>query len=308
MESWKDLMQKALEAVQNWSGPLTDTFVNYVKETFLAPNIIKNIENGIAIYNGMLGNTIDMLTTNPMKWNADGWKMIVNEVYPVFLTVACPLVVIFCLIDFCSETSDFRMSGNTRPDRMIPLLFKLSLAEFVTVNALWIICAMFSFVDFLTGGWMKSNVKLSTNIGITKAQVAALPGWILTITYILSLVYMLVLIVVAAVILYTATIRFYKILTLIPVGSLASSTIAGSREISHTAIAFWKYIVSVVLESVLMILILTLFSKVQNSLTIVSLSGDLNLIGIILNRMLISFLLLGSIKGAGSWIQRAASL
>ena len=309
METWKEIVSKALEYILDWTGDsLYGAIGDLIKTRLLLPNVIKNMENGVSIYNGMLGNTIDMLTTNPMDWNASGWTLIMNEVYPVFLTVACPLVVIFFLIDFCSETPDMRMSGNTRPDRMIPLFFKLGLAEFVTVNALWIICLLFSFVNFLTGGWLKENANLSSDFGFTELDVAKLPGLLLLLTYIASLVYLIVLIIVAAVILYTATIRFYKILTLIPVGALASSTIAGSREISHTAMTFWKYIISVVLESVLMLLILALFSRIQNSLVIVSLEDDLEIMGEILNRILISFLLLGSIKGAGSWLQRATGL
>lgn len=302
---WEDILEKVIDAVKNGSGPIVENILNWIKEEHLAPNVIKNMETGIEIYNGMLANTIDMLTTNPMEWNSDGWRLIVSEVYPVFLLLACPLVVVFCLMNFCSETSDLRMSGNTRPDRMIPMLVKLSLAEFVTVNALWIVCALFGFVDFLTGGWIKRNINMSTSFGFTQEEAAALPGFNLVVTYLTSLIYMVVLIVIAAVILYTATIRFYKILTLIPVGSLTSSTIAGSREVSQTAVHFWKYMISVVGEAVLMIVILTLFSTIQNSLRIVSLSGNYRIIGIIINRMLLCFLCLGSIKGAGSWLQRA---
>lgn len=302
---WEKFLEEVMDVLKDGSGTIVDFLVNWVKQNLLAPNVVKNMETGVEIYNGMLANTIDMLTTNPMKWNADGWNLIVTEVYPVFLIVACPLVVVFSLMNFCSETSDLRMSGNTRPDRIIPLLVKLSLAEFVTVNALWLVCALFGFVDLLTGGWIKRNIKMSAMVGFTEAEVSDLPGLLLLVTYLVSLVYMVVLIIIAAVILYTATVRFYKILTLIPVGSLASSTIGGSREVSQTAVHFWKYMISVVGEAVLMILILTLFSTIQDSLSIVSLSGDYRIIGIILNRMLMGFLCLGSIKGAGSWLQRA---
>lgn len=305
---WEDIIDKALEYILNWQDELTGKIVDWIKEELLAPNVIKNINTGVEIYNGMLGNTLKMLTTNPMDWNSDGWQLIANEVYPAFLMVACPLVVIFYLIEFCNDTSDMRMNGNTRVDRMIPGFFKLSLAEFITVNALWIICLLFSFVDFVTGGWVRENAELSSELGFTTQDAIALSGLVLLITYIVSLVYMIALMVIAGVILYTATIRFFKILTLIPVGSLASATIAGSREISHTAMHFWKYMISVVLEAILMLVVLALFSKIQNSLNLVTLEGELKIIGILINRMLISFLCLGSMKGVGSWIQRATGL
>ncbi|MBP3609487.1 MAG: hypothetical protein J6J42_04020 [Lachnospiraceae bacterium] len=305
---FEEIIERALESILGWQSELSIAIVDWIKENLLAPNVVNNAKTGISIYNGMLGNTLNLLTTNPMEWNSEGWQLIAEEVYPAFLMIACPLVVIFYLIEFCNDTSDMRMNGNNRVDRVVPGIFKLSLAEFVTVNALWIICLLFSFVDFLTGGWIGENSELSSELGFTAQEVAALSGLVLLVTYIVSFVYMVALIVIACVILHTATIRFFKILTLIPVGSLASSTIAGSREISSTAMHFWKYMIGVVLEAVLMIVVLALFSKIQNSLCIVSLEGELRIIGILLNRLLISFLCLGSIKGVSSWIQRAVGL
>lgn len=299
-----DFIGKALDKLLEAVGGILDAVIEFLLKGLLAPNIAGNAEAGISIYNGLIGNAVKMLTTNPMEWNQEGWKLIAEEVYPVFLLVACPLVAIFWMIGLCAESIDPKMHGDIRPEALLLSFFKLSIAEFVTVYALHIICALFSFVDVLTGGWVGENAKIPASLGFTLAEAEALPGLILALTYLLSLVYMAVLIFVSCIILYTATVRFFKILALIPFGTLASSTIAGGRELSRTAMHFWKYILSIILEAVAMMLMLALFSRVQGSLAIVSLDGDMRIVGILLNRILLAFLCLGSVKGAGNLLQR----
>ena len=303
----KDLIQKALDAISAWISTLLDTIVLAIGEK-LAPCVMDCADMGITIYNGIIGSAIDMLTTNPMSWNTEAWNFIATEVYPVFLLVACPLVAIFWLFRLSAESMDPKMHGDVRMDTMLFGIIHFSIAEFVTVYALWIVCALFSFVDLLTGGWVGNNANISSDLGFETAEVAALPLLTLFITLLISFIYLGVLFVVSCVIAYIATIRFFKILAMIPFGTLASSTIAGTREVSNTALHFWKYILSVVLEAVVMLLILALFSKVQGSLEIIKpskLPEDYKIIGILLNRILIAFLCLGGIKSAGSMLQRA---
>lgn len=299
-----ELIGKALEAILGWIGTFFDKVIDIVLKRLLVPNVTENAKTGISIYNGMIGNAVKMLTTNPVEWNAEGWKLIAEEVYPAFLLVACPLVAIFWMVGLCAESIDPKMHGDIRPEALLLSFFKLSIAEFVTVYALHIVCVLFGFVDVLTGGWVGENAKISMELGFTSAEVEELPGLALALTYLLSLIYMGVLIFVSCVILYTATVRFFKILALIPFGTLASSTIAGSREVSHTAMHFWKYIISIILEAVAMMLMLAMFSRVQASLAVVSLEGDMRIVGILLNRILLAFLCLGSVKGAGTLLQR----
>ena len=45
-------------------------------------------------------------------------------------------------------------------------------------------------------------------------------------------------------------VRFLKILVIVPFGSVASSTLSGNRMVSHTAVSYFKYFLSVVLEAV----------------------------------------------------------
>lgn len=298
-----ELFQKALAAISEWAGSLIDSIVNAIAEK-VAPGVIDCADVGISIYNGIIGNAINMLTTNPMEWNSDAWQFIENEVYPAFLVVACPLVAIFFLIRLNAESMDPKMHGDVRMDTLLFGMVRLSFAEFVTVYALYIVCALFSFVDVLTGSWVGTNAKISTNIGITLKEVTALPLLVLFLTLLVSFIYMIILIIVACVIAYTATIRFLKILAMIPFGTLASSTIAGTREVSGTAMHFWKYMIGVVLEAVAMLLMLALCSRLQGSLQIVSLTGDYRIIGIFLNRILIALLCLGGVKGAEQMLQR----
>ena len=45
-------------------------------------------------------------------------------------------------------------------------------------------------------------------------------------------------------------VRFLKILVIVPFGSVASSTLSGNRMVSHTAVSYFKYFLSVVFEAV----------------------------------------------------------
>ena len=299
-----DFIGDCLESILNWIGVLLDKMIELVLGNLLAPNVIKNIETGIAIYNSIIGDAVSMLTMNPAEWNEAGWNFIASEVYPIFLMVACPLVVIFFLAGLCEESIDPKMQGNIPMETLLVSFFKLSIAEFVTVYALYIVCALFSFVDFLTDGWVGDNVVISADLGFTLNEVQTLSGLTLGLTYLVSLLYLIVLVVVVCIIVYSAAIRFFKILSLIPFGALTSSTIAGGREVRNTAIHFWKYMISVVLEAVLMLLMLALFARVQSSFELIHLQDELEILGVILNRMIMALLCLGSVKGAGSVLQR----
>lgn len=300
----KDLIDKAISGIINVIGEVLNTIIEFILMEWLAPNVTKNVETGISLYNGIIGNAIDILLMTPAEWNDDGWMFIIEEVYPVFLVVACPLIVIFWLYNLSKETIDPRMTGNLRMETLLFAFFKLSIAEFVTVFSPFIIWGGFGFVDLLTGGWISRNSGISSSLGFAEADVRKIPGLILAITYLVSLVCMAVYIIVPCVISYTATVRLYKILVAAPFGTLASATITGSREISHTAMSFWKFIIHVILEGVMMLLVLALFAQMQSSLVIIDLDGELDVLGKILNRIMVAFLCLGGVKGADIALQK----
>ena len=300
----KDLIEKALSAIIGWIGELLNTIIEFLLMEWLAPNVTKNLETGISLYNGIIGNAVDILLMTPAEWNDDGWMFIIEEVYPVFLVVACPLIVIFWLYNLSKETIDPRMTGNLRMETLLFAFFKLSIAEFVTVFSPFIIWGGFGFIDLLTGGWISRNAGISSGLGFTEAQVRRLPGLILAITYLLSLICIAVYIIVPCIISYTATVRMYKIIVAAPFGTLSSSTITGSREMSHTAMSFWKFIIHVILEGVMILLVLALFAQMQSSLVIIDLDGNLDIMGKILNRIMVAFLCLGGVKGADTALQK----
>lgn len=53
---------------------------------------------------------------------------------------------------------------------------------------------------------------------------------------------------------YTVYFRFLKIMVIVPIGSIAFSTMAGNRNVAHTASTYAKYFLSVVFEAVTMAL------------------------------------------------------
>ena len=105
-------------------GEALDYILNVWLKNLLAEVTIGNAKTGITIYNDIVGKTISMLTTNPMRWNEQGWKLISQEIYPAFLVVACPLVAIFWLAAFCAESIDPKMHGDVRPETLLISFFK----------------------------------------------------------------------------------------------------------------------------------------------------------------------------------------
>ena len=57
---------------------------------------------------------------------------------------------------------------------------------------------------------------------------------------------------------YTVYFRFLKIMVIVPIGSIAFSTLAGNRNVANTASSYAKYFLSVVFEAVTMALAIML--------------------------------------------------
>ena len=69
-EFFKTGMEIFLEKIE----ALLNGVIEWLLGNLLAPNVIENANTGIEIYNGIIGNAIEMLTTNPMAWNTEAWN------------------------------------------------------------------------------------------------------------------------------------------------------------------------------------------------------------------------------------------
>ena len=82
---------------------------------------------------------------------------------------------------------------------------------------------------------------------------------------ILASVLSLVIIVCAFFMLYTVYFRFLKILIVVPLGSIAYSTMSGNHMVTNTAVTYTKYFLSIVFEAVTMALAIIVCNAMLNS-------------------------------------------
>ena len=272
----------------------------------------------LGIYNNLTGKAVGMLGENPASWNKDGWKFAEN-VNAVFLGVAAALVVIFFLIGFCSESVDVRQ--ELRMESILRMFLKLSIAEYFTVNSITIVKKSFviatGFIDKISKKGMSFEFEIPEEINAILEDPVnhSMSGWggvcWALLLFILTLVFLLVAYGCGMMILYEAFVRFFKILMLVPYGTLANSTLAGNHTLAHSAVSFWKYALGTILEAVTMYMALVLSATVLGSGVINLTSGNtgaLYVIGWVLESSFVCMLTLGIVKGASSITQKALGL
>ena len=74
------------------------------------------------------------------------------------------------------------------------------------------------------------------------------------IMLILAALLSVIIIICGFFMIYTVYFRFLKLMIIVPIGPIAFSTMAGNRNVAHTASAYAKYFLSVVFEAVTMAL------------------------------------------------------
>ena len=82
---------------------------------------------------------------------------------------------------------------------------------------------------------------------------------------ILAVIIALVIIFCGFMLIYTVYFRFLKILVVVPFGALAFSTVSGNRMVSHSAVSYAKYFLSIVLEAVTMALAIIVCNAFLNA-------------------------------------------
>ena len=71
---------------------------------------------------------------------------------------------------------------------------------------------------------------------------------------ILAALLSIIVIICGFFLIYTVYFRFLKLMVIVPIGSIAFSTMSGNRMVAHTAVTYAKYFLSVTFEAVTMAL------------------------------------------------------
>ena len=275
----------------------------------LGEKILALLEMVFGFWNNQVGLVFALLGQSPVIFKGGGPWQIVESIEPIFVGVGSSLVVLFFVIGFCSESVDVR--EEMRFEVILRMLIRLGLAEWFVANNVTIMKAFFStagnLVNALSEGQYKTLVidsaqaEVIRNLGFGESLIMLILAALLSIIIIICGFFMI----------YTVYFRFLKLMIIVPIGAIAFSTMAGNRNVAHTASAYAKHFLSVVFEAVTMALAIILCNAFINA-GLPSFTGsyaDWAKTLIYLCEMTFTIALtVGSVKGAQSLTSKALGL
>ena len=229
----------------------------------LGDKILALLEMVFGFWNNQISLVFAMLGQSPVNFKGGGPWAAIEAVNPVFVAVGSSLVVLFFVIGFCSESVDIR--EEMRFEVIFRMLIKLALAEWFVANGVTIMKAFFAtignLVNTLTAG---SGTVLSINS--TQAEIIRnLDFGEGLVMLILAVLLSVIILICGFFMVYNVYFRFLKLLVIVPIGSIAFATMGGNREVSHTAVTYCKYFLSVCFEAVTMALAIVVCNAFINA-------------------------------------------
>ena len=275
----------------------------------LGEKILALLEMVFGFWNNQVGLVFALLGQSPVTFKGGGPWQIVESIEPIFVGVGSSLVVLFFVIGFCSESVDVR--EEMRFEVILRMLIRLGLAEWFVANNVTIMKAFFSTVGNLVNALSEGEYKTLT-IDSAQAEVIKNLGFGESlIMLILAALLSIIIIICGFFMIYTVYFRFLKLMIIVPIGAIAFSTMAGNRNVAHTASAYAKHFLSVAFEAVTMALAIILCNAFINA-GLPSFTGsyaDWAKTLIYLCEMTFTIALtVGSVKGAQSLTSKALGL
>ena len=218
----------------------------------LGDKILALLEMVFGFWNNQISLVFSMLGQSPVSFKGGGPWAIIEGIEPIFVAVGSSLVVLFFVIGFCSESVDVK--DEMRFESILRMFIRLGLAEWFVANTVTIMKAFFTSIGNLVN-LMSAGTTVTLSIDSTQADVIKNLGFGESLVMlILAALLSIIVIICGFFIIYTVYFRFLKILIIVPLGAIAFSTMGGNRMVSHTAVTYCKYFLSVVMEAVTMAL------------------------------------------------------
>lgn len=275
----------------------------------LGDKILALLEAVFGFWNNQISLIFDLLGQSPDAFKGGGPWNVIAGIEPIFVAVGSSLVVLFFVIGFCSESIDIR--EEMRFEVILRILIRLGLAEYMVANNVTIMKAFFTSIGNLVGLLSAGN---RTELKIVEEQAEVIENLGFgesLIMLILAALLSLIVIICGFFLLYTVYFRFLKLLIIVPIGSIAYSTMSGNRMVAHTAVTYSKYFLSVTFEAVTMALAIIVCNAFINA-GLPSFTGDYSDWAktlIYLCEMTFTIALtVGSVKGAQSLTSKALGL
>ena len=218
----------------------------------LGEKILALLEMVFGFWNNQVSLVFAMLGQSPVEFKNGGPWAVIADIEPVFVAVGSSLVVLFFVIGFCSESIDIK--EEMRFEVILRMLVRLGLAEWLVANNVTIMKAFFTSIGNLVNLLSQGSYK-KLKIDTTQADIIKNLGFGESlIMLILATLLSIIIIICGFFMIYTVYFRFLKLLIIVPMGSIAFSTMGGNRTVNHTVSAYCKYFLSVTFEAVSMAL------------------------------------------------------
>lgn len=275
----------------------------------LGDKILALLEMVFGFWNNQISLVFSMLGQSPVDFKGGGPWAVIEGIEPIFVGVGSSLVVLFFVIGFCSESVDVK--EEMRFESILRMLIRLGLAEWFVANNVTIMKAFFTSIGNLVNV-LSAGTTVQLTIDSTQADIIKNLGFGESLVMlILAALLSIIVIICGFFVIYTVYFRFLKILIIVPMGSLAFSTMGGNRAVSHTVVTYCKYFLSVVLEAVTMALAIVVCNAFISA-GLPSFTGDYadwakTLIYLCEMTFTIA-MTVGSVKGAQSLTSRALGL
>ena len=275
----------------------------------LGDQILALLEMVFGFWNNQISLVFTLLGQSPVDFKGgDPWSVIAG-IEPIFVAVGSSLVVLFFVIGFCSESIDIR--EEMRFEAVLRMLIRLGLAEWFVANNVTIMKAFFTSIGNLVN-LLSAGSYTTLTIDSTQADIISNLGFGESlIMLILAALLSIIIIICGFFMIYTVYFRFLRLLIIVPMGSIAFSTMGGNRAVNHTVSAYCKYFLSVTFEAVTIALAIIVCNAFINAglPSFTSSYADWAKTLIYLCEMTFTIALtVGSVKGAQSLTSKAFGL
>lgn len=274
----------------------------------LGDKILALLEMVFGFWNNQVSLVFSMLGQSPVNFKGGGPWQVVESIEPIFVGVGSSLVVLFFVIGFCSESVDVR--EEMRFEVILRMLIRLGLAEWFVANNVTIMKAFFTTIGNLVNA-LSAGQYTTLTIDSTQADIIKNLGFGESLIMLILAALLSIIIICGFFMIYTVYFRFLKLMIIVPIGSIAFSTMAGNRNVAHTASSYAKNFLSVVFEAVTMALAIIICNAFINA-GLPSFTGnyaDWAQTLIYLCEMTFTIALtVGSVKGAQSLTSKALGL
>ena len=222
----------------------------------LGDKILSLLEMVFGFWNNQISLVFAMLGQSPVDFKGGGPWAVIEGIEPIFVAVGSSLVVLFFVIGFCSESVDIK--EEMRFEVILRMLIRLALAEWFVANNVTIMKAFFTSIGNLVN-LLSSGTNTTLTIDSTQADI------IKNLGFGESLIMLILAALLSIFMIYTVYFRFLRLLIIVPMGSIAFSTMGGNRTVNHTVVAYCKYFLSVTFEAVTMALAIIVCSAFVNA-------------------------------------------